>query len=458
MAFQTVERAVELKKLIDHAHLYLPQVGHCRSLEKGFFLKHSPNSSAYKKRKASERDVKTYKALDTIQEKLGSFYGMEGYSMGNKYGYTKYNTPCYVTVQDTRFNVEKISIEVVEKWYASATSSGYGNVAAQETKVDSVVRSSKEFDSSNFSVEGSTLQNIAETWAHHFSPTSVTVQPYKLIIYGPGDHFTWHKDTPEENLCGTFLISLFNNCQPEGVFELTDSGGSTMWSESKNSWCAFYPDIPHQVSKVKSGYRAVLSFKIFVKEPSSQLWDKNIMSKTVNNIITDIQKVQTPVGILMKHHYGYDSKNVYGCDRLLLDGMVEQKLNFEMKPVLIRFRGVGAEEDDPRVSVHSTVHWLTEEALDVVRTKLAELEEYELESINSGSAERQTKDDSPGIVFIDGDKYNPRGGPDKRAGFWSSRVEDAAESLGNESRPYSEQSIYVRYAIIVEPSNLEVRS
>jgi hypothetical protein len=446
MSFQTVEKAVELKKLIDHAHLYLPQIGHCRSLEKEFFFNHGDDST-YEKRKATKSDAITYKVLDTIQEKLHSFYRMEGYSMGGKYGYSSYRTPCYVTVQGTRYDVEEISSEVVEKWYAEATSSGYGNVAAQETKVDSMVRSSKEFDSSNFSVESCTLETIAETWASYFSPKSVTVQPYKLIVYGPGDHFTWHKDTPEENLCGTFLISLFENCQPKEVFEMKDSNGSTMWSESDNPWCAFYPDIPHRVIEVKSGYRAVLSFKIFVKEPTSQPWGENIMSKTVNNIIADIQKVQKTVGILMKHHYGYDSKSIYGCDRLLLDGMLEQKLNFEMKPVLIRFDGVGAEEDESSFSVHSTVHWLTEEALDIVRTKLAEQEQtWEL-------------DDSPGIVFIDGDTDDPMEGlAEKRTGLWSSCVEDAAENLGNESRPYSEQSVYVRYAIVVEPSNLEVRS
>jgi hypothetical protein len=137
------------------------------------------------------------------------------------------------------------------------------------------------------------------------------------------------------------------------------------------------------------------------------------MSKTVNDIVTDIQKVQTPVGILMKHHYGYDSKSIYGCDRLLLDGMVEQKLTFEMKPVLIHFNGEGTLDDDRSdASVHSTVHWLTGEALDLVRTKLAE-QENKSKNNDSESAKRQKKDDSPGIVFIDGEKYNQSGRPEE---------------------------------------------
>jgi hypothetical protein len=35
-------------------------------------------------------------------------------------------------------------------------------------------------------------------------------------------------------------------------------------------------------------------------------------------------------------------------------------------------------------------------------------------------------------------------------GLWVRKVEDAAEILGNESRPYSETSVYVRYAAIVK--------
>jgi hypothetical protein len=55
-----------------------------------------------------------------------------------------------------------------------------------------------------------------------------------------------------------------------------DGSGSTRWSGSDNAWCAFYPDIPHRVNEVKSGYRAILNFKIFVKEPASQPWGENI--------------------------------------------------------------------------------------------------------------------------------------------------------------------------------------
>jgi hypothetical protein len=133
------------------------------------------------------------------------------------------------------------------------------------------------------------------------------------VIYGPGDHFSFHKDTPEKNLCGTFLISLFEDCEPKDGFE-TSHGDSTVWSsaEMQNGWCAFYPDIPHRVNVLESGYRAILSFKIFVeepgvKEPRCQSWGE-VESNLVNTIVDGIEKAGFPLGILMKNHYGYDMR------------------------------------------------------------------------------------------------------------------------------------------------------
>ena len=129
-----------------------------------------------------------------------------------------------------------ISRKDVETWYASAVDSGFGNVALQQTQHDAKIRSSREFDASNFSVEQKTLDKIADTWARYFVPESVVAQPYKLVIYGPGDHFSVHKDTPERNLCGTFLISLFEDCEPKGVFEISQDGDSQIWSSDQGKW------------------------------------------------------------------------------------------------------------------------------------------------------------------------------------------------------------------------------
>jgi hypothetical protein len=39
------------------------------------------------------------------------------------------------------------------------------------------------------------------------------------------------------------------------------------------------------------------------------------------------------VGILFNHYYGYDSKSIYGCDKLPLDSLKRKGLEINMKPV-----------------------------------------------------------------------------------------------------------------------------
>ena len=185
------------------------------------------------------------------------------------------------------------------------------------------------------------------------------------MIYGPGDHFQPHRDTPEKNLCGTFLISLFEHYKPYDAFEISEHGKYKSWSShGSNGWCAFYPDIPHRVKPLDSGYRAILSFKLFSKNfgpPGEWSTNKAIRIK-LDDLVKDIQNLQVPVGILCHHHYGYDSKSLYGSDKLLLDTFKSKGFQVEMKPVLIRFFGKGPKPTDgfPPGQVLSDVFSITD--------------------------------------------------------------------------------------------------
>lgn len=86
-------------------------------------------------------------------------------------------------------SLNDITMEDVKKWYSTGINSGFGNVIKQEIKHDSHVRSSRELDASQFTVSQELLDNIAMTWGEEFMPQSVMAQPYKIVIYGPGDHF-----------------------------------------------------------------------------------------------------------------------------------------------------------------------------------------------------------------------------------------------------------------------------
>jgi hypothetical protein len=202
-----------------------------------------------------------------------------------------------------------------------------------------------------------------------------------------------------------------------------------------------------------------LSFKVFVKDGVNEPWWENIVSKMVTNIVDDIQQWKAPLGILLKHHYGYDSKTIYGCDKILLDVLEQRNVKVDIKPVLIKFKGVGSDffyGDDSMQDVYSSVYYLTDNALDTVRTGLETEEREETENLDecedsddeehydNNRAKRQKMDTSAEILFVDGVKKN-------KTGIWGKAVKDAAENLGNHSRPHSETSVYVRYAAILKP-------
>jgi hypothetical protein len=473
--FQTAAKAVELKNLIDHAHQYLPKVGRCLPLELEFRHNHIyPEEEADEDYdytsyngdgdgKEGEKQITKWKlqtkerTFEKLQYKLAKIYDLEGFRM-EKSGFE--DSSINILGEEIQ-SLRDISLDDVKKWYAAGTDSEFGNVLKQETQHNAHVRSSRELDTTQFTVSQKILDEISlkwgekfvpesvnlctdsETlskWGQKFAPESVTAQPYKIVIYGPGDHFQFHKDTPEENLCGTFLISLYEHCDPSYSFEIRQHGESFTWScYENNGWCAFYPDIPHRVRPLESGYRAILSFKIYAKnQECPQEWGTNVVAKMqMEKFVEELQNLDVPVGIVLDHHYGYDTKSFYGCDKLLLDALKRKGLEVNLKPVLIRFSGRGPYPNDSyysrcRGSVNSGVYSITDEALDYVRKRLSGIGE-----------EEKFGESSKEIVFLGGEAK-------KHEGLWDMNEEEECDYTGNASRPHSEDSVYVRYAAILQ--------
>ena len=355
-----------------------------------------------------------------------------------------------------------ISLEDIRKWYAVGTDSGFGNVLKQETQHNAHVRSSRELDTTQFTVSQQILDDIALKWGEEFVPTSVnrytdaktlsrwgqkfvpesvTVQPYKIVIYGPGDHFQFHKDTPEENLCGTFLISLYEDCKPYNAFEICQHGKSFRWSGSQQ-WLVRvlsgysassetsgvglsshfeFQDICEKSRSLKSGVRILPSrwkWKILLR--NYKIW----MFLWVScSIITTAMTARVFMAAIS-----------FSSTALKRKG-----LEVDMKPVLIRFSGEGPlprlsllRPTSERGSLSSGVYSITDEALDYVRKRLSGI-----------GKEEKFGESSKEIVFLDGEAG-------KCEGLWDITVEQEIEYTGNESQPHSENSVYVRYAAIVQ--------
>lgn len=101
---------------------------------------------------------------------------------------------------------------------------------------------------------------IQKLWKEHFVPGNVRAEPYKIHIYGPGGHFKSHRDTPEKDLVGTFLVGLGDTSSSSaGNFRIAEKTSRA----ERCSWVAFHPDVIHEVTKLVDGYRAVIAFKMF---------------------------------------------------------------------------------------------------------------------------------------------------------------------------------------------------
>src|ERR1700735_236557 len=199
--------------------------------------------------------------MQAIFNDLGSVYkDMKDLSVSHAHGKFKfYSFHLRITRPGCEYNDDVNNWQgtnrLLNGWFEHSAISGYGDMQSLETKVDSEVRNAREIPASEFEVKPEFLEEIQELWRGHFLPRNVRAEPYKIHVYGPGGHFKSHRDTPETGLVGTFLVGLGDTSSTsEGNFRI---GDETLRAEPC-SWVAFHPDIPHEITKLEDGYRAVM--------------------------------------------------------------------------------------------------------------------------------------------------------------------------------------------------------
>ncbi|KAJ8490231.1 hypothetical protein ONZ51_g2453 [Trametes cubensis] len=202
---------------------------------------------------------------------------------------------------------------LLKKWFEGAAVSGYGDVQEQVTKVDEEVRAAREIPSSEFEVEPELLRRIEQIWCEHFVPGSdVRAEPYKIHLYGPGGHFQSHRDTPQRGLVGTFLLGLGDPSWGGGFVIDGQSMGA-----GPGEWCAFYPDVPHEVHRLYNGYRASIAFKIFRKPSATGEAAKTREVRA--QVLEIVKKLEAPYAILLEHKYGLSTQQFSGFDAIMTE-------------------------------------------------------------------------------------------------------------------------------------------
>jgi hypothetical protein len=330
-------------------------------------------------------------------------------------------------------DVQRYSREIeglLPGWFEHSAISGYGDMRSLETKVDCDVRNAREIPASEFEVKPEFLQQIQNLWRDHFLPRSVRAEPYKIHLYGPGGHFKSHRDTPETGLVGTFLVGLGDTSSADtGHFCIADE----RLKADGGSWVAFHPDIPHEITKLEDGYRAVMAFKIFRAAENDP--EDTLPAKLEARMKRILDQIPAPFGLFTTHQYSIGTTRLNGFDALLSAcARSRNDTEVHMLPVVTKFYGEAFDDEPSENVTTSHVYPFTGAHVDILLKK----------NIDRAQKEVQWLDELSEIPFYTWDL-------EASSETWQQDYPEGEGYTGNESDSSREDSIYLSYSILFLP-------
>uniref|UniRef100_A0A6B2L7Y4 Fe2OG dioxygenase domain-containing protein n=1 Tax=Arcella intermedia TaxID=1963864 RepID=A0A6B2L7Y4_9EUKA len=235
----------------------------------------------------------------------------------------------------------------VEKLLEYAEPSPFGR--GTETIYDENVRSAKEIKATLLGVKSNGVEEIDKLVdMEHIQQSAIgffmgsysvdllqcNIEFTKLNIYGPGDFFLKHKDTPHsKSHVGTLVVVLPSKYEG-GEFVIYDRFGEESVVETDKENCVMmFTDVDHEVRKVRSGHRITLTANIeFSKRDErddcldactifdSESRSKGHVSEGVGSLCEEslkLVKKEKEFGVLLYHEYmnGLSKEHLKGIDK-----------------------------------------------------------------------------------------------------------------------------------------------
>ena len=328
------------------------------------------------------------------------------------------------------------------------------------TKVNSEVRHARDIPASEFTVEDELLDRVAAIWSENFytgDGDEVRVEPYKIHLYGPKGHFEVHRDTPENGLVGTFLL---------GLGDTTSYGGGlvvdgTTFPAHAGYWVAFFPDTPHKVEQISSGYRAVIAFKLFRSPhrlsragPPARGAAPASSPQIKQPVLELIGKMKAPFGIMLERKYCLGTAQLTGFDALLLES-AHSLPNVEVHhlPVVLESSSNWGSRNEYNpwqefeMDCWTRVYPFTSGHIDVLST----LHEQ------SSSFRRPPSDHTLcGAPWLENVEHVPFFSLNLRRSLevYKDEEQETCNYVGNEAQAWRTDSVYLSYAILVLPNKV----
>jgi hypothetical protein len=89
-------------------------------------------------------------------------------------------------------------------------------------------------------------------------------EPHSMLVYGKGQFFLPHQDSKKDDAMVATLVLSLPSAHTGGELVIEHAGERIAYQGSKEelTFVAFYADCRHQVTPVRSGYRATLTFNL----------------------------------------------------------------------------------------------------------------------------------------------------------------------------------------------------
>ncbi|KAI9458456.1 CHAT domain-containing protein [Boletus coccyginus] len=241
---------------------------------------------------------------------------------------------------------------------------------------------------------------------------TMDMELYKLNVYGKGDFFKAHKDTPRgQDMFGSLVVVL-PTLHEGGEFVLRQ--GEKEWTidfadrfataaEPSVCFVAFFSDIEHEVLPVKSGYRVTLTYNLYHKpvHPSTASIPTPFHLKLKQALVDLVNdKSNLPrggyLGLGLVHQYIHTGRKLLkllmgqlkGMDRVLANVCDELGLRYSLR---LLYREI---DMDPRLNL------ITTEELDASEYEAGLDDEPTSTDFFRRTLKRKTIKQIEGIVFV----------------------------------------------------------
>jgi hypothetical protein len=165
---------------------------------------------------------------------------------------------------------------------------GYGNLRTGQTEFDPAVRKAKKLSAMRGEDVVVTLGDrheevvaaLEQEASKVLFPTqckngrTIVMECNKVNIYGPGDHFVRHVDTPHHDVVGTCVITC-----PRTMFACGSDGGLVVHGDGcrlqeptdtvRPAYSMFYSDVVHQVTPISVGFRVSITYNLCLRNKDS---------------------------------------------------------------------------------------------------------------------------------------------------------------------------------------------